>query len=1011
MFRCRERLTRKFPFRKLAGLSCPILPWAFLQCVLFFLPVLIILQSVDARANGIPWWNLSYGYRQQLTVTNNNSSILSAGYSVCVSLDHSSLFEAGKSLASGNDVRIVYWNGSTDVELDRINESSWNSSGTETRIWFRTQADIAESGNDNNYFVYYGKITAGSPPADRKKIYEFFDDFSDYEIRQYDTSAPDTTDVMKNGDEQVWKIQSGIWNIENDTQADGTTGKVLSHDSFSGLYTYAYVLNRSCDNVLVEVKMRTRNGEYGGYWPFGARLNTSTGASYTAWGYSDYTKMLKFSSWISPSTLIAGSPRGGMVNNWHTFKFTLDGKKLNLYFDGASYGCYVEDTALTSGTIFAMGFGNRKMHFDDFKVRKYTTNEPSVLAGSEEMTLGRPIVSLDKKWHLKGDGHTPTDRYLGVSVSSPEADGMPEAQASYEIPEANISGSLSKVSSTNWQDQVDISGLPTGTFHLVVTVADTAQRCVSDPMVFHVSYPFYHVWTIDWEGSYEPTFPCLDSLAFLADKHGVRMSQLFNPRVYVTPGMPESQRAEMTQWVLERAQTKGDEIGLHLHMYFDYVESAGLTPITTPQWGNRSEGYDVPFADYDYGQSLTLLNFAIGLFQQRGLGTPSSFRAGGWFADEENLRALSDLGFQDDASGSLYKSLGNLPSPWDLSDAVQPYYPCSGDQNTSSCSPGDWNLSVLEIPNSLSNTSGNTDTRPYFDRNYSRAPLDSVRVGVLLSHQGSATGIEGRMLEQYFAYVDSFLYVADRGAVVYATLADVREALFVTRPDPPDLLGPPDLVSGQNIPQCSEAFAFDIHERDSLNLVGYRIQISKTPDYGCEGIVVDYVCGISPQGRFNFTTGQPESTGTYIRGGMGQTLYQGAYYWRVAGVDHKGTYSSWTRAHNGSMAFTIDESYTGVENNPGAGHAVPLAISFCNPSGSGVLLKAQVPVAGKALLRIFNCPGRLVRTMPLDGLRAGASSLYWDGRDAEGRPVSSGVYFIELSQSSRMVTKKLVLVK
>jgi hypothetical protein len=304
------------------------------------------------------------------------------------------------------------------------------------------------------------------------------------------------------------------------------------------------------------------------------------------------------------------------------------------------------------------------------------------------------------------------------------------------------------------------------------------------------------------------------------------------------------------------------------------------------------------------------------------------------------------------------------------------------------------------------------DLRPNFDRNSSGAPLDSVRVAVLLSHATSVTGDERTALEQYFAHADSFLYVADRGAVVYATLANVREALFVTCPNPPDLLGPPDLVSGQNIPQCSEAFAFDIHERDSLDLVEYRIQISRTPDYDYHGgIVVDYVCGINPQGRFDFTVGQPESTGTYIRGGVGQTLYQGSYYWRVAAIDHNGTYSSWTRAHDGSVAFTIDESSTGVENNPGAGHTVPLAISFRNPSGSGVLLKAQVPVAGKALLRIFNCSGRLVRTMPLDGLRAGASSLYWDGRDAEGRPASSGVYFIELSQSSQTVTKKLVLVK
>ena len=1008
MFRCRERLTRAFPFRKLAGLSCPILSWAFLQCVLFFLPVLIILKPLDARADGISWWDLSYGYRQPVTITNNSASILASGYSVSLSLDHFSLVEAGKSLANGNDVRIVYWNGSTNVELDRVSKSGWNSSGTGTRIWFRTQADIAES--DNNYFVYYGKITAGSPPADRKKIYEFFDDFSDYEIKQYDTSVPGTTDVMKNGDEQVWKIQSGIWNIENDTQADGTTGKVLSHDSFSGLYTYAYLLNRSYDNVLVEVKMRTKGGENGGYWPFGARLDPSTGANYCAWSYSNFTKMLKFSDWNSCSTLETGNTRSGMDNTWHTFQFTLDGNRLDLRFDGASYGCCVEDTTLTSGTICAMGSGNRRIHFDDFTVRKYTISEPSVWAALEEMTSGRPTVFLDKKWHLKGDGYVPTDQYLGVGVSFPEAGGMPGAQAGYEIPEENLSGPLSRTSPTSWQGQVDISTLPTGTFHIVVTVADTAQQYVSDTPAFYVSCPFYHVWSIDWEGEYVERVPYLDNLAALADEHGMPVSQLFNPRVYVHPGMPESQKAEMTQWLLDRAQTRGDEIGLHLHMYFDFVESAGLTPITTPQWGNRSDGYDVPFSNYDYEQSLTLLNFAVELFQQRGLGEPSSFRAGAWFADEDNLKALSDLGFLD-SSGGILKGFGSLPSPWDLSVTSQPYHPCEQNQNTSDCSPGDGNLWLLEMPNNIGPSNGSYDIRPNFDKNYSGVPLDSVRVGVLLSHATSVTGAERTALEQYFAHTDSFLYAADRGAVIYATLADVRRAFSYSipvAPEAPDSLGPPELVSGEPIEQDDRTFMFRLHAPDSLVTVKYRIMISRTPDYNPQtGLAIDYMSGLTAQGIFSFTVGQSESTGSYFLGFEGQTLSPGPYYWKVKAIGSHGEWSGWSQANSGQVAFSITPGETSVENGPEG--APPLSISFPNPSSSTVLMRATRPVEGEsAILNILDYSGRLVRQLRLNG---GGTTLYWDGRDSDGRQVASGVYLLELEQRRQRIVRKLVILR
>lgn len=53
--------------------------------------------------------------------------------------------------ANGDDIRIVYWNGSTMVELDRLldNNSDWNV--TDTKIWFKTQAAIPAGETDNNH--------------------------------------------------------------------------------------------------------------------------------------------------------------------------------------------------------------------------------------------------------------------------------------------------------------------------------------------------------------------------------------------------------------------------------------------------------------------------------------------------------------------------------------------------------------------------------------------------------------------------------------------------------------------------------------------------------------------------------------------------------------------------------------------------------------------------------------------------------------------------------------------
>jgi len=157
----------------------------------------------EAAADNVAWWDSLYCYRKQLTVTNVAAFPLPSGYSLHLSLDHSSLVAAGQSLASGDDVRIVYWDGFTNTELDRVNESNWNSMIASTQIWFRTQVVIPEGGADSGYFIYYGNQHAAGPPSNRRNIYEFFDDFSNYSPGTYNLSTPGTSDIMRDGGEPV----------------------------------------------------------------------------------------------------------------------------------------------------------------------------------------------------------------------------------------------------------------------------------------------------------------------------------------------------------------------------------------------------------------------------------------------------------------------------------------------------------------------------------------------------------------------------------------------------------------------------------------------------------------------------------------------------------------------------------------------------------------------------------------------------------------------------------------
>lgn len=117
------------------------------------------------RARTLNWWNADYIYKKKITIS-TGSTAAPTSTSVSLTLDHAQLVTDGKSLSSGNDVRIVYWNGSIWIELDRNNETAFNTSNTE--IWFNLQADIPANSNDDDYYIYYGNSTASSPPTDVK---------------------------------------------------------------------------------------------------------------------------------------------------------------------------------------------------------------------------------------------------------------------------------------------------------------------------------------------------------------------------------------------------------------------------------------------------------------------------------------------------------------------------------------------------------------------------------------------------------------------------------------------------------------------------------------------------------------------------------------------------------------------------------------------------------------------------------------------------------------------------
>ncbi len=88
-----------------------------------------------------------------------------------------------------------------------------------------------------------------------------------------------------------------------------------------------------------------------------------------------------------------------------------------------------------------------------------------------------------------------------------------------------------------------------------------------------------------------------------------------------------------------------------------------------------------------------------------------------------------------------------------------------------------------------------------------------------------------------------------------------------------------------------------------------------------------------------------------------------------------------------------------------------LAQNFPNPFNPSTTIGFSLPTASNVTIEIFNVKGERVTTLVSGPIAAGNHSIVWNGVDASGSPVASGVYLYRLHAGSFIETRKMILLK
>jgi hypothetical protein len=386
-----------------------------------------------------------------------------------------------------------------------------------------------------------------------------------------------------------------------------------------------------------------------------------------------------------------------------------------------------------------------------------------------------------KSWYLIGDGATPGDTDLTAIITAPKGTEFVDAYIPGQKPIRMNS------QSDGFAMQISLADVPAGTYDILFT-ADGSDDAFA-MYTTHRSAPYYVEVTTDYDFS----DPMNSSLMYMERLHNdhpeLVITHFWAPYTYTDPAVTPTRRDQLDTWIKKMRDEQGDDISLHIHPWCNFVVDAGLTCITDQStvYTTDDTGYTIKLSAYGKDPMSTLLQHARTIFEQRGLGQPTTFRAGGWTADINTLHALADNGYVADTSALNWSYIkeewpGSELLAWNMShwnpinDTSQPYYPSTTDPLTST--PGD-NLSILEVPDNgvMIDYVSVVEMNGIFDANWDGSPLAAPISLVMGFHPAQGfTGSEYTRVDQFLDYADMHLATRDLGPVIYILLKDVPAA-------------------------------------------------------------------------------------------------------------------------------------------------------------------------------------------------------------------------------------------
>lgn len=383
-----------------------------------------------------------------------------------------------------------------------------------------------------------------------------------------------------------------------------------------------------------------------------------------------------------------------------------------------------------------------------------------------------------RRWYVIGNDLTPGHDTLAFELEVPEGTDRALVRIDGEaVDTIDVEGGRARI-------DTDITSLAAGEHELTIVAPDAGEPLLTHGFVR--SHPLYIVVSNDWDDTDNTDDELRRQEELHADHPELVLTHFVGPYTFTDPELPDARKRYLADWVIDMRDTYGDEIGLHIHPYCHFVESAGVTCRLEPEYARswRTPGYTVYCGAYTEDEFVDLLRTADALFEEHGLGKPTSFRAGGWSLELHTLRALAIAGYVADTSANNWSRLeewqgvsGTSLYSWNqmqwstITETSQPWYP--SESGLLDAAPP--HVGVLEVPDNgiLVDYVSAAEMIEMFQANFDGSALPEPRQYSIGYHPPSLTEEFKQRMDDALTHIDQHLLSQDDGPVVYARLSDL----------------------------------------------------------------------------------------------------------------------------------------------------------------------------------------------------------------------------------------------